>query len=112
MRTIVVSALLAASACFVAIAGQPQISDSKPAPSVLGYLETRDKIITITAGPQATYTVRTKQGKLLAKNVTATQLRAQFPDLHRIVERAIAGGEDARLNLNESGWRIVSPPAR
>lgn len=59
----------------------------KSAP-VIGYLETRDQRIMIKAGDL--YTISTKDGKVLAEDITLQQLQATNPSLHEILEQAIA----------------------
>ena len=63
---------------------------------VIGYLEGRDRVITIRAGPQSPlYSATTKEGKVLFENVSAEQLKAQAPEIYHEVKTAIAG--DARV---------------
>ena len=64
--------------------------------TVIGYLEKRDRVITIKSGPKgAVYTVATKAGKVLLENVTSEQLRAQAPEVHQLIKTGYAG--DARV---------------
>jgi len=64
--------------------------------AVLGYLEKRDRVITIKAGPQGpVYSVATKAGKVLLENLSAEQLKAQAPELHELIKTGVAG--DARI---------------
>jgi hypothetical protein len=68
---------------------------SKPELPVLGYVESRDRVITLKAGPNGTiYSCRTKDGKVLFENLSAEQLRAQSPELGDFVKSAVAGGKD------------------
>src|SRR5215471_16036916 len=69
----------------------PVVSTNKAAAretyTVIGYLEKRDRVITIKSGPKgAIYTVATKSGKVLFENVTAEQLRAQAPEIHQLIK--------------------------
>ena len=58
---------------------------------VIGYIEKRDREITIKAGPQGTlYSVKTADGKILFENVSAEQLRAQAPELREFIKTAVA----------------------
>ena len=57
-------------------------------PAVIGILETRGHRIELKAGGR--YTIRTKSGRIVAKDVTLLRLRASNPQLHGILERAIA----------------------
>ncbi len=70
---------------------------------VIGYLEKRDRTITIKAGPKGPlYSVKTADGKVLGENLSADQLRAQAPELSEFLKRAVASGAgtnkaDARI---------------
>jgi hypothetical protein len=67
--------------------------------TVIGYLEKRDRVITIKSGPKgAVYSVATKSGKVLLENVTAEQLRAQAPEIHQLIKTGYAG--DARIKAS------------
>lgn len=67
--------------------------------TVIGYLEKRDRVITIKSGPKgALYSVATKSGKVLFENVTAEQLRAQAPEIHQLIKTGVAG--DARVRVS------------
>jgi hypothetical protein len=59
-------------------------------PAVLGHLETQGRVVTIWAGPQPSYTVRAKDGKVLAERLTLKQLNAKFPELRRAVDGSYA----------------------
>lgn len=67
--------------------GDHQSNAIKSAP-VIGYLETRNQQITMKAG--GLYTIYTKDGEVLAEDVTLQQLEATNPSLHEILEQAIA----------------------
>jgi len=69
---------------FVALAATAFAVDKERPPAILGRLETKSRIVTFWAGAQARYTIRTKDGRLLAERVTATELRARFPELAKI----------------------------
>jgi hypothetical protein len=84
---------------------------SEPPGPALGHLETRHRVVTILAGSQASYTIMTKDGKLLAENISADRLRTQFPDLTKLVESGLAGGGDASLNQNRPSGRILDARA-
>ena len=69
-------------------AAKPEKKDSMP---VIGYLEKRDRVITIKAGPKGpVYTVADKKGKVLFENVSAEQLKAQAPELHQLIKSGVA----------------------
>jgi hypothetical protein len=62
--------------------------------NVIGYLHTRDKIITIVRGPNGTvYTIKTKSGKTLATKARERDLQAKFPDVYRQVKDGLAGND-------------------
>jgi len=89
-------------------APQPAAAQTNAPPAdTLGFIETRDQSIEIKAGDTGSYTVRTKDGKVLADNISASQLQAQFPQLHQIVRYGYARNTDASLNLNPPARRIV-----
>jgi hypothetical protein len=60
------------------------------APSIIGHLESKGRIITIYAGSQPCYTVRTKDGKILAERISLRELNAKFPELRRAVDGSYA----------------------
>ena len=67
--------------------------------TVIGYLEKRDRVITIKSGPKgAVYSVATKSGKVLLENVTAEQLRAQAPEIHQLIKTGYAGDSRVRVS--------------
>ena len=79
-------------------------NSAKDAFPVIGYIEKRDRTITIKAGPKGPlYSVKTLAGKLLCENVSAEQLRAQAPELNEFLKGAIAdsssGKADARVRV-------------
>ena len=69
--------------------------------AVIGYLEKRDRVITIKAGPQGpVYSVATKEGKVLHEDLSAEQLKAQAPELHELIKTGVAG--DARMRSSKT----------
>jgi len=79
---------------------------------IIGYIEKRDRTITIKSGPKETiYSVKTADGKLLCNNLTLAQLRAQSPELHEFVKTAVAGNisngasGDSRLRVTDGSVR-------
>ncbi|HYT60324.1 MAG TPA: hypothetical protein VEL06_09145 [Haliangiales bacterium] len=59
---------------------------------VIGHLETRDRIITIQSGPAGLlYLVKTKDGKVLNRNLSEEQLKAQAPEIHELIKTSVAG---------------------
>jgi hypothetical protein len=72
---------------------------------VIGHLKTRDKIITIKAGPEgALYTVEAGDGRILALNLPAEELYVKFPRLKDDLERGLAG-EDASYRYRKSDFK-------
>ena len=60
--------------------------------TVIGYLEHRDRVVTIKSGEQGiVYSVQNrKDGKYLYENLTAEQLKTQSPEIHDFIEAATA----------------------
>ena len=58
-------------------------------PSTLGSIKTRNERITIN--PNKTYTIRNKDGEVVAKDMTLEELQAQNPELYEMIEDSIAG---------------------
>jgi hypothetical protein len=69
---------------FVALAATASVADNERLSAILGHLETKDRFVTLWAGPQPRYTVRTRDGKLLAERISAAELRTRYPELSRI----------------------------
>ena len=86
--------LLAAAAGLALYSRADQTGQSSPKtpkstpPAVIGLLETRGHRIELK--PRGRYTIRTKSGRIVAKDVTLQGLRASNPQLHGILERAVA----------------------
>ncbi len=76
--------------------------------NVIGYLQSRDKIVTIIRGSEGTaYTVKTKDGKTLAMNLSEKDLETKYPTIFQQVKNGMAGN-DATLHkvavpLRENG---------
>ena len=71
--------------------GTDQSADDMP---VIGHLEKRGQVITIYAGEKGPlYTVKTKEGKIIAEKIDDTQLQARLPDLYRDLKSAVAGND-------------------
>ncbi|MEL6457955.1 MAG: hypothetical protein AAFX46_05425 [Cyanobacteria bacterium J06636_27] len=66
------------------ISNQVNVSES----TGFGYIETRNGNIAINANQ--TYTVYSRDGKVLAENITLKQLQAKNPQLHEMVKDSIA----------------------
>jgi hypothetical protein len=79
---------------------QMAVSATNDRYTVIGYLEKRDRVITIKAGPRCpVYSVATKEGKVLLENLSAEQLKAQAPELHELIKTGVAG--DARMRSSK-----------
>ncbi len=88
---------------------QSQVKQDKAAQSgkgvVIGYLHTRDKVVTISRGSKgAVYTVKNKAGKVLALNLNEKAFRAKYPALYDQVRNGLAG--DATLYKDASPLRL------
>jgi hypothetical protein len=59
-------------------------------PAVLGHLETQGRVVTIFAGEKPTYTVKTKDGTILAERVASDQLQQKDPALAKFLREALA----------------------
>jgi len=59
---------------------------------VIGYLEGRDRTITIKAGLKGpVYSVKTADGKVLWENLSQEQLSARLPELGEFIKTGVAG---------------------
>jgi hypothetical protein len=64
---------------------------------IVGYLEKRDRVITIKSGPRGpVYSVATKDGRVLFENLSPGQLKAQVPEIHEFIKSAVAGDSSGR----------------
>ncbi|MEY2427831.1 MAG: hypothetical protein QOJ40_716 [Verrucomicrobiota bacterium] len=73
---------------------------------IIGYIEKRDRTITIKAGPKGTlYSVRSADGKTMLENLSAEQLHAKAPELDEFIKSAVVGNSaptaDARVRVNK-----------
>jgi len=76
-------------------AERPAVAAITPASEypVIGYLEKRGQTITIKAGPKGpVYSAKTTEGKTLFENLSVEQLRAQAPEIHKLIRTAVASG--------------------
>ena len=78
----------------------PSSSVKSPADfPVVGYLEKRDRTITIKAGPKGPlYSVKTPDGKVLFDNLSKEQLSARAPEIAEFLNTAIAGAPAAKAD--------------
>ncbi len=79
---------------------------------VIGYLERRDKTITIKSGPRGpVYSVVGKDGKVLFEDLTAEQLKAQAPELHEFLKTSVATGSGkGRVTADIKPQKITDKP--
>ena len=79
------------------VAAAPAVSQATNAASftVIGYIEQRDRVITIKSGGSGiVYSVSTRDGKVLFENLDTKQLQARAPELYRLVKTGVATGSD------------------
>jgi hypothetical protein len=97
MKAVLLAALFAVVG--TCVAENPRRSESRTPPAAtLGFIETSDRSIEIKASRAGSYTVRSKDGRILAENISASKLQAMFPKLHQIV-RGVAWNTDASVNV-------------
>ena len=66
---------------------------------VIVYLETRDHIITIKAGPrEPLYTFKTKAGEVVALDLSEKELQATSPVLHELLKSTLAAADGDTLD--------------
>ena len=59
---------------------------------VIGQIQTRDKVVVIRSGKNGPlYTVKSKDGAVLAEDIIADEVNLKFPDLKGIVKNGVAG---------------------
>jgi hypothetical protein len=80
-----------------------QQNKQRPTPDrkyvVLGSLESRDKVVTIIQGPKGiVYTIKTKDGKTVAKELKEKDLQAKYPGIYRQIKSGLAD-DDATLMM-------------
>ncbi len=72
---------------------------------VIGSLQSRDKVVTISQGPKGiVYTVQNKNGKILAHRIKEKDLQAKYPGIYSQVKTGLAGN-GAFLDKHEFGQR-------
>jgi hypothetical protein len=78
---------------------------------VIGHLQSRDKIVTISKGQKGTvYTVKGKDGKTLNANLSEKDFEAKYPTLYEQVKYGLAGN-DATLR-NTKAMPVAPSDAR
>lgn len=77
---------------------------------VIGYIESRDRIVTIARGPKGSvYTVKSKDGKVLDAKLSDKEFETKYPDIHKQIKEGLAGN-DASLRKGEIRKLPVQPP--
>ena len=83
----------------------PSSSVSTNEEMLIGYLEKNGQIIAVYAGDEGPlYTIKTKDGTIVAEKIDEKQLQAKHPDLYRDLQSAVAGND---ASLNESARKPV-----
>jgi len=71
---------------------KPQVTDKNSV--VFGYLQSRDRIVTISRGPKGTfYTIKNKNGKILAEDISEKELKEKYPSVYSQVKYGLAGND-------------------
>ena len=63
----------------------------------IGTLRTRAHVVRIIAGEPPRYTVTDRDGRVIAENATRAEIARSLPEVHRALEKGLAGTQDARL---------------
>ena len=70
--------------------------NSGDSPPIIVHLQTRDRIVTVMAGPEGPlYTVRTRKGRVLAWQLREQELRARMPYIHHVLKTSYAEDDEA-----------------
>jgi hypothetical protein len=86
----------------------PKASAEKSA--VVGYLHTRDKVVAISRGAEGPiYTVKTKDGKLLASDLNEKDFEEKYPTLFNQVKYGLAGND---ASLRKQAIPVLLTPSR
>jgi len=71
---------------------KPQVTDQNSV--VIGYMQSRDRIVTISREPKGTvYTIKNKDGKVLAENINEKDLKEKYPSVYSQVKYGLAGND-------------------
>lgn len=94
MRKTAILAACSVVAVFSGCGRQSTLTQSRPADEtlpVIVHLETRDAVITAMAGPDGpVYTVRTRDGRMLARRLSEQELQVRLPRIHRLLKTSYA----------------------
>lgn len=75
---------------------------------VIGHLQSRDKIVTISKGQKGSvYTIKTRDGKTLKANLSEKDFQAKYPTLYEQVKYGLAGND---ATLRKPAEVLVPPP--
>jgi hypothetical protein len=74
---------------------EPAVSSQKDGKYVvIGSLQTRDKIVTISRGPKGiVYTIQDKDGKIVGKRLQEKDLQAKYPGIYQQIKSGLAGND-------------------
>ncbi|NLT68604.1 MAG: hypothetical protein GXX84_18550 [Acidobacteria bacterium] len=67
--------------------------------TVIGYVQFRDRYVTIGQGPEGTVYTITRNGETVAANITESDLKKEFPAIYNRIKTGLAGN-DATLRIN------------
>src|SRR5688500_8224478 len=101
--TIAAAVFVAAALCAAVLLARAEPKRSAAeGTTVIGYLRTRCHEIALLAGGR--YTIATRDGRVVAANVTRPQLQARLPALHRLLVRSLAAHEPNSSAALRSTW--------
>ncbi len=85
--------ILVGSGCG-ARSGRVQTENRENNLPVIVYLETRNEVVSIMSGYQgAVYTVTTRDGRIIGKNLSEQELQLKLPNIYHFVKTSYADGE-------------------
>ena len=65
--------------------------------TVIVSLETRNEVVSIMSGYEGpVYTVTTRDGRILGKNLSENELQVKLPNIYRFLKTSYADGEKGR----------------
>jgi len=85
--------ILVGSGCG-ARSGRVQTGNPEDKLPVIVYLETRNEVVSIISGYQGpVYTVTTRDGRILGKQLSEQELQVKLPDIYHFLKTSYADGE-------------------
>ncbi|MBN1625415.1 MAG: hypothetical protein JW944_02735 [Deltaproteobacteria bacterium] len=76
-----------------------KISDQSSGDTLIGEIRTKDKVLIIRSGEGVRhYTVKSKDGDILADDINTGELEIRFPELNDVVENGFAGDASLRMD--------------